>query len=627
MAKPAPIIATSKRSHGLAIAWTRCELLLEQTLGLLAEATRTYDAHDNALDVTRLEPRILLSATPIAPIVDATGHSALGGNWNLEFAVGQIQTSDLMTTSAASQWSGLLQAITVTTTNDVVDGNTSSITALLASRGNDGFISLREAIIASNGSVGADVIFLSSGTYTLSIAGINESNSATGDLDIRDSLEIWGTGSGSMTIEGAGIDRVFEVRDNTLVTINDLTIRGGNAGSFYVGGIYVWGSGSSLRLQRVVVSNNTAEYGAGIYAWEGSLDVYNSTISSNTSTRSGGGIYNDKGHVDLYSSAILQNTATTSGGGIHNEGSGSSLSLTNVTVSGNSTSGQGGGIYDKRIATVVHSTIASNSAASGGGIYSTSPGTLFIQNSILAINTGGNSNATLTGSLGHNLSDNISSGLTHPTDTIVADVRLGALGNYGGATKTIAILSGSAAIDAGAATGVSQFDQRGFARDTSADIGAFEYQRLATTGELSINATTGSIQETSASTRGSQRAVAIASSGEYVVVWSSNQSSGSDANGYGILMRRYRSGGVAISGEIQVNQFTSGDQRWATVAMDSAGNGVVVWISTGQDGAATGIYVYSKFQNAGQDLRFVDGDGALLDYQIESWNAAGYSQI
>ena len=145
---------------------------------------------------------------------------------------------------------------------------------------------------------------------------------------------------------------------------------------------------------------------------------------------------------------------------------------------------------------------------------------------------------------------------------------------------------------------MSQFDQRGFTRDTSADIGAFEYQRLATTGELSINATNGSIQETSASTRGSERAVAIASSGEYVVVWSSNQSSGSDTNGYGILMRRYSSGGTPISGEIQVNQFTSGDQRWATVAMDSAGNGVVVWTSTGQDGAATGIYA-RRFDQTG----------------------------
>ncbi len=763
MTKTVQTSGANKQSPRLAIIWTRCELLFEQTLGLLVEATRTYEANESSLDAIRLEPRILLSATPIAVMVDAdsvmlvgndlqslpvvaattsnleqpsnqgpvqnnsgrlelvvidprladaqqllddlshrsqdgttfeiltldvhrdglgqitealrehagidaihivthgsdgrflvgatllsnenienyaaelsrwqtllfsdadiliygcdvasteigqafvarfatltgtdvgasldaTGSFARGGDWELEFTVGQIQTDDLLSATAASQWSGLLQAITVTTTNDVVDGNTSSIAALLASRGADGFVSLREAIIAANGTVGGDVIFLSSGTYTLSIAGISENNATTGDLDIRDNLEIWGTGPGSTTIDGAGIDRVLEIRDDTLVTINDLTIRGGNAGSFYGGGIYVWGSGTSLTLQRVVVSNNTAQYGAGIYAWDCSLDVYNSTISSNTSTRFGGGIYSTKSGVNLYSSAILQNTATSSGGGIHNEGSGASLSLTNVTVTGNSTPGQGGGIYSKREATVVHSTITSNSAASGGGIYFSTTGTLSIQNSILAMNTGGNSNATLTGSLGHNLSDNISSGLTHPTDIIVADPKLGALGNYGGATQTIAILSGSAAIDAGAASGVAQFDQRGFARDTSADIGAFEYQRIASTGEQSINSTTASIQETSASTRGSQRAVAIASSGEHVVVWSSNQLIGSDGDGYGILMRRYSSAGTPISGEIQVNQFTTGDQRWATVAMDNAGNGVVVWTSAGQDGAGTGIY-------------------------------------
>ena len=310
-----------------------------------------------------------------------------------------------MTTSAASQWSGLLQAITVTTTNDVVDGNTSSITALLASRGNDGFISLREAIIASNGSVGADVIFLGSGTYTLSIAGNNENNSATGDLDIRDDLEIWGTGSGSTTINGVGIDRVFEIRDTAQVTINDLTIRGGDIGAGD-GGIYVLADANSLTLQGVVVSNNAVGKGAGIFVREGTLEVYDSTISNNTSSVSGGGLFNDQGRVSLNSSAILQNTATTSGGGIHNGGSGANLSLMNVTVSGNSSSGQGGGIYNKRTATIVHSTIAFNSAASGGGIYFDNSGTLSIRNSILAINTGGNANATLTGSLGHNLSDN-----------------------------------------------------------------------------------------------------------------------------------------------------------------------------------------------------------------------------
>ena len=46
----------------------------------------------------------------------------------------------------------------IDTTNDVLDGDTSSISALVSNKGADGFISLREAIIASNNTVGTDTI-------------------------------------------------------------------------------------------------------------------------------------------------------------------------------------------------------------------------------------------------------------------------------------------------------------------------------------------------------------------------------------------------------------------------------------------------------------------------------------
>ena len=46
--------------------------------------------------------------------------------------------------------------LVITTTSDVADGDTSSITALLANRGSDGFISLREAIEAANNTANVD---------------------------------------------------------------------------------------------------------------------------------------------------------------------------------------------------------------------------------------------------------------------------------------------------------------------------------------------------------------------------------------------------------------------------------------------------------------------------------------
>ena len=101
--------------------------------------------------------------------------------------------------------------------------------------------------------------------------------------------------------------------------------------------------------------------------------------------------------------------------------------------------------------------------------------------------------ATLTGS--HNLIQDGSGGLA---DTIVADPKLGPLANNGGPTQTMALLTGSPAIDAGSnalanAAGLTT-DQRGpgFPRivNSTVDIGAFEYSLQPTFASLSSATTT-----------------------------------------------------------------------------------------------------------------------------------------
>ena len=47
---------------------------------------------------------------------------------------------------------------------------------------------------------------------------------------------------------------------------------------------------------------------------------------------------------------------------------------------------------------------------------------------------------------------------------------------------------------------------------------------------------------------------------------------------------------LSFGGEFQVNTHTSNDQRNAAVAMDVAGNFVVVWSSYSQDGSSNGIF-------------------------------------
>ena len=98
------------------------------------------------------------------------------------FAYGEVEDYTINVVSST---------ISVTTTADENDGDTSSIGALLANSGGTG-ISLREAIIAANNTAGANTIELGAGTYALTIGGGGEDLSATGDLDILSDITIDG---------------------------------------------------------------------------------------------------------------------------------------------------------------------------------------------------------------------------------------------------------------------------------------------------------------------------------------------------------------------------------------------------------------------------------------------------
>ena len=64
-------------------------------------------------------------------------------------------------------------------------------------------------------------------------------------------------------------------------------------------------------------------------------------------------------------------------------------------------------------------------------------------------------------------------GAAGPGDLFAADPRLGPLADNGGPTRTRALLPDSPAVDAGTDAGLKT-DQRGVARSTPPDIGAFE---------------------------------------------------------------------------------------------------------------------------------------------------------
>jgi hypothetical protein len=90
-------------------------------------------------------------------------------------------------------------------------------------------------------------------------------------------------------------------------------------------------------------------------------------------------------------------------------------------------------------------------------------------------------------------------------------------------------------------------------------------------------------------TAGAQHAASVGCkfSPIFVAAW---QSEGQDGDASGIFAQRFSSTGTPLGGEFQVNTYTTGAQATPAVAMDNAGNFVVVWASLGQDGSGDGIY-------------------------------------
>ena len=307
----------------------------------------------------------------------------------------------------------LLALVTVDTTDDENDGDTSSIANLIATPGGTG-ISLREAIIAANNTAGADDITLPAGTYTLTIAGQLEDAGATGDLDISDDLTITGAGAATTIVQAGtnntnGIDRVFDVIGETGIGIGTpstftvttvlegMTIRFGNPNGVVLPNLTNLGGGVALRgdtgLKHVTIRDsevtdnhaNGADAGgiaAGTHigdvlaAQVSTLVLENTDVTNNTADASGGGIYAGNVTLQITGGSISGNQALISVGGIGGGGVGIAGNMTDVditssTISNNSTAGDGGGVgvlFDDPATTVdIHfSRIVGNTATVSG---------------------------------------------------------------------------------------------------------------------------------------------------------------------------------------------------------------------------------------------------------------------
>jgi CSLREA domain-containing protein len=267
---------------------------------------------------------------------------------------------------------------TVTRTED---GNTGPCAPDGTAETGAGQCTLREAIMAANGSGTADTIILGSGTYSLTISGGGEDQAIRGDLDIAGELTIQGSETGETIIDGQLMtDRVLDVLPTGKLTLSDVTIRGGSNNP-NGGGINNEGS---LTILNAMIEGNDSNNGGGVMS-SGTLLVENTTFANNTSNY-GGGLYHVGGPATIRSSTFVNNRATgNEGGAIYTTGG--VLTVENSTLSANSAAKAGGalatGSGTSARASLVHTTLAYNSAPTGSSIR-VWRGEVRVQNSILA---------------------------------------------------------------------------------------------------------------------------------------------------------------------------------------------------------------------------------------------------
>jgi hypothetical protein len=259
----------------------------------------------------------------------------------------------------------------------------------------------------------------------------------------------------------------------------------GNTAVVSGGGIYqVYGQPTTgLTATNISIVNNQAEMGGGI----------------DNNFGAGSGAVPALGYFQIEQSTVAHNHASESGGGFFNDNQ-ASMYLVNDTISNNDAAGVGGGIATGQNGAnglALNVTIAYNAAPQGAGII-TGGGDFKLQNVLLAKNTNQNCSTgyggTITSNAG-NLSSDSTCNLNGPLDKNSLDPMTGQLSDNGGTTQTIALETGSPAIDAGVQFLAPQIDQRGSPRGgdgngdgiPGVDIGAFEV--IPTTQGMSLQTT------------------------------------------------------------------------------------------------------------------------------------------
>ncbi len=351
---------------------------------------------------------ITLTATP-PDGVTFEGWSGAGcsGDWICNVTMDQVQTVTANFSGAGSSEEpdpSYIKTYTVTRTDDPTPDGCSPTDC-----------SLREAVDAANASAGRDLVLLDVGTYTLTLAGVEDSNAA-GDLDIVHSEFIKGAGSDqtiiTIDIASTGNDPILHFAENlggsSYIKGVKLTNGRGSAGGC------ITASSGDLELRDVIVQGCQATgtwsssyyggYGGGLFKDKvgsdisGKLTIKDSQFIGNQpkySTYRGGGVYSEAEEVYISNTQFINNTGGSGAGFTNGTNNSVVIEVVDSTFSGN-LGGTGGGIYtygSSNLLSISRSLFVNNQAGSNGAaVWST--GSLRVANSTFTQNILTNSSAT-----------------------------------------------------------------------------------------------------------------------------------------------------------------------------------------------------------------------------------------
>jgi hypothetical protein len=416
------------------------------------------------------------------------------------------------------------------TTLDALGGGLASLTAT-------GDVSVSDSKLTGNTAVGGNGgnfnngagsnakgggIYFEGGTLNISGSRIdncaaNGGNGGNQDQNGQTNGGFGGFAQGGGVYVGGGGATIDKTTFESTVANGGNSGTGGNgsepAGPADGGGLYSLGN--------VKVTNSTFRLAGATGGRSG--NTFGSTCLGNHTSLEGGGarggaIFADGGSLIINTATFANNFAKGGDGGNGGQTNGG----LNCGAHGKGGFALGGAIANNNAATIniKHGTISLNNAQAGntgvnqggankppqlvaegaGGGIRIGPGTVTLENTIIAGNTAANGLGDTTGaptpgpnvdgavtSNGHNLLGiaTEAAGFTGSGDKSGANPMLAALADNSGPTQTMALTGGSAAIDAGVATGAS-LDQRGLPRTVNdpgvvnaptsdgTDIGAFE---------------------------------------------------------------------------------------------------------------------------------------------------------